>query len=289
MQGLVGVLQLGGLGVRGVGRLAHGGDGLVHTGSDPAVTVHDGGVDTAVHLKEGIHKLLRQVVNLSLSTLRDQGAHPVLRVLIQTFTLWVEQLVPQAGDIQRRHVPLGFLERVVQPGFLEEGRPRIGGFCNAFLPAFGQQAGGRVHVVDDVGIGVVQPFQQLLRDLPNGRSVGDAIGVRDLLGRGGHGFMQVVELFLAVSQPGQHGDKAVGLLLRDGQILVDRTGVEGGDGLGGIRDRRLYALRILQEDLAQEGEVVVGGFRQGVVGRDEFVDDRHQIAELVGGFHGQRL
>ena len=101
--------------------------------------------------------------------------------------------------------------------------------------------------------------------------------------------MQVVELFLAVSQPGQHGDKAVGLLLRDGQIFVDRTGVEGGDGLGGIRDRRLYPLRILQEDLAQEGEVVVGGFRQGVVGRDEFVDDRYQIAELVGGFHGERL
>ena len=289
VQGLVGVLQLGGLGVRGVGRLAHGSDCLVHTCGDPAVAVHDAGVDTAVHLEEGVHKLLRQVVNLGFSTLRDQGARPVLRVLIQTFTLRVEQLVPQAGDIQRRHVPLGFLERVVQPGLLEEGRPRIGGLRNAFLPALGHKAGGRVHVVDDVGIGIVQPFQQLFSDLPDGSGIGDAVGVRDLLGRGGHSFMQVVELFLAVSQPGQHGDKAVGFLLRNGQILVDRAGVEGGDGLGGIRDRCLYALRILQKDLAQKGEVVVGGFRQGVVSRDEFVDDRHQIAELVGGFHGQRL
>ena len=139
-----------------------------------------------------------------LCALWNQGARPILRVLIQTFTLRVEQLVPQAGDIQRRHVPLGFLERVVQPRFLEEGRPGIGGLRDAFLPAFGQKAGGRVHVVDDVGIGVVQPFQQFLRDLPDGRGIGDAVGVRDLLGRGGHGFMKVVELILAVSQPGQH-------------------------------------------------------------------------------------
>ena len=99
MQGFVSVLQLGGFGVRGIGRLAHGGDGLVYAGGDPAVPIHDAGVDPVEHLKKGIHELLRQIVYFFLGAIRDQGARPVVRVFIETFAFRAEQLIPQAGDV----------------------------------------------------------------------------------------------------------------------------------------------------------------------------------------------
>ena len=257
MQGFVSVLQLGGFGVRGIGRLAHGGDGLVHSRGDPAVPVHDAGVDAVEHLKEGVHELLRQLVHFFLGAIRDQGARPVVRIFIEPFAFRAEQLIPQAGDIQRGHVPPGFLEGIVQLLLLEKGSPGIGCLCDAFLPALGQQPGRGVHIVDDLGIGLVQTFQQLLSDFADGSHIGDPIGVRDLLRGGDHRFMDIVELILIVAQLCQHRDESVSFFLGDRQILVDGSGIQRGNGLVNLLDIFFGGHQIVDEDLTQQGEVVV--------------------------------
>ena len=186
-------LQFAGLGLRVVRRLPHGGDDALHARGDAPVRVHDARVDVRKHGEERFDKRLRLCLDFLHRAVRDEGARPILGVLIQPLALRSEQFRPEGGIFQRRHVPLRRLQRVLQLCRLKQLRPRIGRSGDPFFPAFQQHAGGRVHVVRDAGIGVVQPFQQFLADLDDLRLVRNAQPFRHGAGSLHHRVVQVLK------------------------------------------------------------------------------------------------
>ena len=284
MQRLIGALQLRGLRGGSIGCLAHDGDGLFHARCDLAVAVHDAGVDFREHGKESVHELLGLGMDFGLGAVWDEGPCPVVGVLVQALAVRIEQLIPQDGGVERRHVPLGLGQRVLQLRRLEEVCPWVGGPGDALLPVLGQHTGCGVHVIDDPGIGIVQPFQQLFADLHDGGLIGNAIGVRNLLRRVHDGVVQVDELTFALADLGEHRGEAVGLLLRDCQILVDCRGIQGGDGLCGFLHLLSGFLQPFEGHFRQEWDIILHGFSQPVIGGYEFVDEGDQLVHLLDGF-----
>ena len=202
VQGFVGAADLGGFSVCGIRGLAHDGDDALHARVDAPFAIHDSGVDIRKHVKECVYEHLRLRMDFFLRSIGNQFPRPVLGVLVQPLAVRLQQFIPQGRGVQRRHIPFSLLECVRQLCLLEHLRPGIRRLGDALLPAVYQHSRRRIHILNDVRIGIVQPFQQLFADLLNLRAVRNTQTVRNLLRRCHDRVVQIQELVLTVAQLG---------------------------------------------------------------------------------------